>query len=94
MAFPQPFVWAEKHPSKNANSGKSKKRDKDYVWPTINFPTEPSIKFVKKANAWCKTWYDSPHRTFGSRIVMTQKQEWTAEKPSVQFDILRQCIYI
>lgn len=36
-----------------------------------------SIKYVKKAGMWCKTWFEYDHR----RGTATQKQEWTREKP-------------
>lgn len=36
-----------------------------------------SIVFVKKANMWCKTWFEYDH----TRGTATQKQEWTDAKP-------------
>jgi len=37
-----------------------------------------SIKFVKKAGMWCKTWFEYDHQ----RGTATQKQEWSKEKPN------------
>lgn len=31
-----------------------------------------SIKYVKRAKMWCKTWFED----------FAQKQEWTQEKPN------------
>ena len=33
------------------------------------------VKFVKKANMWCETWFELNKDKF------TQKQQWTAEDP-------------
>ena len=35
------------------------------------------IKFVKRANMWCKTWFE-----YSDKGTVTQKQEWSAEKPN------------
>lgn len=45
--------------------------------PKINYPDRPKVVFVKKAGMWCKTWFEPNDRTG----EMTQKQEWTMEKP-------------
>lgn len=37
-----------------------------------------SIKYVKRAKMWCKTWFEYDH----TRGTATQKQEWTEEKPN------------
>ena len=44
------------------------------IQPKINYPTTPSIKYVKKAKMWCKTSFDNTK----------QVQEWTMEKPSAE----------
>ena len=36
------------------------------------------VKWVKRANMWCKTWFEYNEKTGAA----TQKQEWTSEKPS------------
>lgn len=36
-----------------------------------------SIKWVKRANMWCKTWFE-----YSDKGGATQKQEWLATKPS------------
>lgn len=36
-----------------------------------------SIRYVKKARMWCKTWFEYDHE----RGTATQKQEWTIDKP-------------
>lgn len=43
-------------------------------------PGKVSIKFVKRANMWCKTWFEYNEKT----NIGTQKQEWYSEKPSEQ----------
>lgn len=40
-------------------------------------PGEVSIKFVKRANMWCKTWFEVNEKT-GAK---SQKIEWYSEKP-------------
>lgn len=35
-----------------------------------------SIKYVKRARMWCKTWFEG----------FTQKQEWSKEKPEESND--------
>lgn len=35
-----------------------------------------SIKWVKRANMWCKTWFE-----YSDRMGATQKQEWSIDKP-------------
>lgn len=82
--FPGPFVWAEKHISKNSNSGNRKVKDDNFTEIAQNYPISASIRFVKKARMWCKTWFDNPHRGRGGRIVLTQRQEWTKDKPSIE----------
>lgn len=37
-----------------------------------------SIKYVKRAKMWCKTWFEYD----AVRGTATQKQEWSQEKPS------------
>ncbi len=37
-----------------------------------------SIKFVKRANMWCKTWFEYDHE----RGTVKHMQEWTADKPN------------
>lgn len=36
-----------------------------------------SIKYVKRAKMWCKTWFE-----YNDRTGPSQKQEWTMEKPT------------
>ena len=36
-----------------------------------------SIVWVKRANMWCKTWFEHDH----TKSTATQKQEWSSEKP-------------
>ena len=36
-----------------------------------------SIKYVKRAKMWCKTWFEYDH----TKSTATQKQEWSSEKP-------------
>jgi hypothetical protein len=45
-----------------------------------NLPTKekPKIKFVKKANAWVKTYYAYDENTRTAKMV----QEWSSEKPA------------
>ena len=35
-----------------------------------------SIRYVKKARMWCKTWFD-----YSNKGNIIQKQKWTVEKP-------------
>lgn len=37
-----------------------------------------SIRYVKRAKMWCKTWFEYDH----TRGTATQRQEWSEEKPS------------
>lgn len=37
-----------------------------------------SIRFVKRARMWCKTWFEYDH----DRGTATQKQEWSVDKPN------------
>ena len=39
-----------------------------------NYPTKPSVKFVKKANMWCRTTFEKGK----------QKIEWFSEEPQWQ----------
>lgn len=47
-----------------------------------NYPNEPIIKFVKIANAWCKTWFEKPQSSVISKkqIDRLQKQQWASTK--------------
>jgi hypothetical protein len=37
-----------------------------------------SIKYVKRAKMWCKTWFEYDHE----RGTAKQVQEWSTEKPN------------
>lgn len=37
-----------------------------------------SIKYVKRARMWCKTWFEYDH----TKGTATQKQEWSKDKPN------------
>lgn len=64
------YFWAEKHMYKPSSGGA--KRIKGLP-QKINYPTTPRIKWVKKANAWCKTWFEKE----------VQKQTWTFDRPEI-----------
>lgn len=40
-----------------------------------NYPTEPRIVWVKRANMYCKTWFEA-----NARGEMIQHQEWLTKE--------------
>jgi len=68
------FHWNEKHgyTSRTGNSnGIPKRGKKNPSGIKQNYPSEPIIKFVKKANMWCITSFKDNEQT----------QEWFVEQP-------------
>lgn len=59
----------------------SEDRDNSYIGLAQNYPTKPHVRYIQKAKMWCKTYFENAKRGAHSRVVMTQRQAWSLEKP-------------